>query len=98
VGLGFHDTPLDVEKTKAADFQRLGLAFWIVLDVVESKNGRHDWIRTNDLFRVKFPHNCNPLILRASAAPKSIENHSKSMFSTIVSTIKTRKEEVAEEV
>jgi hypothetical protein len=47
---------------------------------------------------VKFPHTCNPLILRASAAPKRIENHSKSMFSTIVSTIKTRKEEVAEEV
>ncbi len=32
---------------------------------------KHDWIRTNDLFRVNRFHDCNPLILGASAAPKS---------------------------
>jgi len=48
--------------------------------------------------RVKRPQNCNPLILGASAAPKSIQKHRKSTISTIVSTIRTQKEEVAEEV
>jgi hypothetical protein len=38
------------------------------------------------------------LILGASAAPKSTRNHPKSTFNTIVSTMKTQKEEVAEEV
>jgi hypothetical protein len=38
------------------------------------------------------------LIPGASAAPKSTKSHPKSTFSTIVSTIKTRKEEVEEEV
>jgi hypothetical protein len=38
------------------------------------------------------------LILGASAAPKSTKSHPKSTFSTIVSTIKTQKEKVAEEV
>jgi hypothetical protein len=38
------------------------------------------------------------LIPGASAAPKSTEKHRKSILSTIVSTIKTQKEEVAEEV
>jgi hypothetical protein len=53
VELGFHDTPLDAERQKPLIFQRLGLTFWTVMDVAESENGRHDWIRTSDLFRVK---------------------------------------------
>jgi hypothetical protein len=57
-----------------------------------------DWIRTNDLFRVNRFQDCNSLILGASAAPISTKSHPKSMLSTIVSTIETQKEEVAEEV
>jgi len=53
LGVGFHDTPLDVERQKPLYFQRLDLNGWIVLDLSESKYGRHDWTRTSDLFRVK---------------------------------------------
>jgi hypothetical protein len=54
--------------------------------------------RTVDLLRVNRFQDRNSLILGASAAPKSTRSHPKSMFSTIVNTIKTQKEEVAEEV
>jgi hypothetical protein len=33
--------------------QRLWSLFGIVWDDLESNLGRHDWIRTSDLFRVK---------------------------------------------
>jgi hypothetical protein len=62
------------------------------------RDRRHDWIRTNDLFRVNRFQDRNSLILGASAAPKSTRNHPKSTFSTNVSTIRAQKEEVAEEV
>ncbi len=40
--------------TKAADFSAAYLdPLGLYLDVLESGNGRHDWIRTSDLFRVK---------------------------------------------
>jgi hypothetical protein len=29
------------------------LIYWTVLDVSKTEIGRHDWIRTSDLFRVK---------------------------------------------
>ena len=61
-------------------------------------DGAGGGIRTNDLFRVNRFQNCNLLILGASAAPKSTKSHPKSTFSTIVSTIRTQKEKVAEEV
>lgn len=51
--IGFHDTALDAKRQKPLIFQRLGLILWIVLELLESGNGRHDWTRTSDLFRVK---------------------------------------------
>jgi hypothetical protein len=53
MGLGFHDTSLDAKRQKPLIMQRLDFNLWIVSDVPEFKNGRHDWIRTSDLFRVK---------------------------------------------
>ena len=52
-GVGFHNTALDAKRQKPLIFQRLWSILWIVWDVFESNLGRHDWIRTNDLFRVK---------------------------------------------
>jgi hypothetical protein len=63
-----------------------------------TENGGPVQTRTADLLRVNRFQNCNLLILGASAAPKSTESHPKSTFSTIVSTIRTQKEKVAEEV
>ena len=53
LGVGFHFTPLDVKRQKPLIFQRLSLTYWMSLDVFETNLGRHDWIRTSDLFRVK---------------------------------------------
>jgi len=92
------ERPTDVYTQKLLILQRLGPSLGTVLDSSGWECGRHDWIRTNDLFRVKRPQNCNPLIPGASAAPKSTLRHRKSTLSTIVSTIKTQKEKVAEEV
>jgi len=50
---GFHDTALDVKIQKPLIFQRLTIYFWMSLDGNISNLGRHDWIRTSDLFRVK---------------------------------------------
>ena len=50
---GFHDTALDVKAQKPLIFQRLRYFFWMSLDVSKLYLGRHDWIRTSDLFRVK---------------------------------------------
>ena len=50
---GFHDIALDVKIQKPLILQRLILVIWMSLDVSESNLGRHDWIRTSDLFRVK---------------------------------------------
>jgi hypothetical protein len=47
-----NQTQFDARIQKPLIFQRLILICWIVLDVFESSLG-HDWIRTNDLFRVK---------------------------------------------
>jgi len=85
---------LDAKRQKPLIFQRLTYPLWMSLDYLESGNGRHDWIRTSDLFRVNHISDCNLLILGASAAPIGIQNHPKSTFSTIVSTIKTQKEKV----
>ena len=35
---------------------------------------RHDWIRTNDLFRVKYSTKCNPLILKRTDGSESAQN------------------------
>ncbi len=40
-------------RQKLLLLQQLNLVLWTVWDVLESRNGRHDWIRTSDLFRVK---------------------------------------------
>jgi hypothetical protein len=60
-GIGFHNahldakrhTHLDAKRQKPLIFQRLIWTLWTVLEVFESNLGRHDWIRTSDLFRVK---------------------------------------------
>ncbi len=62
--------------------------------ILKELNGRHDWIRTSDLFRVNRTYNCNSLILGASAAPISTKSHPKSTFSTSASTSETQKEKV----
>ena len=56
--------------------------------------GRHEETRTPDLYRVKLKRVCNPLILGASVAPKSILEHPKNTFSTLGSTLETQKVEV----
>ena len=43
-----------LKTQKPLILQRLNLFSWIVSDVFESNFGRHDWIRTNDLFRVNL--------------------------------------------
>lgn len=53
LGIGCHNTPLDVKGREPLISQRLNFVFWIVWEVLKSRNGRHDWIRTSDLFRVK---------------------------------------------
>ena len=50
---GFHNTALDTKRQKPLIFQRLVFILWMSVDVFKSNFGRHDWIRTNDLFRVK---------------------------------------------
>src|ERR1700723_2405342 len=54
-GVGFQNTLLDVKRQKPLIFQRLKLISRMCLDFLESNLGRHDWIRTSDLFRVKGP-------------------------------------------
>ena len=50
---GFPNAPPDVKTQKPLSFQRLIGSYWKSSDVSKSNLGRHDWIRTNDLFRVK---------------------------------------------
>ena len=50
---GSHDTALDHKTQKPLISQQLLSKFWMSLGYLELSLGRHDWIRTNDLFRVK---------------------------------------------
>ena len=42
---GFPNTPVDVERQKPLIYQWLLSVLWTLVDIGESKNGRHDWIR-----------------------------------------------------
>jgi len=56
--------------------------------------GRHDWIRTNDLFRVKNTEKCNPLNLKRTGGSESAQKHPFLAFSTLIEPKKGQKEEI----
>jgi hypothetical protein len=52
-GTGSHYAALETKRQKPLTFSGFASFSELYLDVFESIRGRHDWIRTSDLFRVK---------------------------------------------
>jgi hypothetical protein len=61
---------------------------------IRSRFRGYSRIRTYDFHRVNELLTCKLLNLGESVAPKSTRKHPKSTFSTLVSTLKTKKVEV----